>query len=126
MEQVPKKKMGRPLKVINEQLLYDLASIFCTYDEMAHILKVNKDTLSDRYSDLIKQAQSNGKMSLRRWQYQAARKGNSALLIWLGKQHLGQKEVVVNQNYDGNKSEKELREEIKEKAALVLEAVKTA
>jgi len=33
-------------------------------------------------------------MSLRRWQLEAARKGNASLLIWLGKQMLGQKDTI--------------------------------
>ena len=33
---------------------------------------------------------SEGKISLRRYQFRQAEKGNASLLIWLGKQYLGQ------------------------------------
>lgn len=82
--------MARPLKVIDVELLKKLASIMCTGEEMAHILGVSVDTLERRYADVIKEAKSTGKMSLRRWQWEACKKGNPALLIWMGKQHLGQ------------------------------------
>ena len=84
------KKIGRPLKVIDPEMLKRLASIMCTMEEMAHIMNCSVDTLENRFSELIKEARSNGKMSLRRWQWEACKKGNSALLIWMGKQHLGQ------------------------------------
>lgn len=86
--------MAPPKKKVDEELLKKLASIMCTMEEMSDILGVSVDTLERRYADLIKEARSKGKMSLRRWQFQAAEKGNVACLIWLGKQHLGQSEKV--------------------------------
>lgn len=106
--------MARPLKVIDEELLKKLAGIMCTDKEMADILGICVDTLKDRFSELINIARSQGKMSLRRFQYQAAAKGNPALLIWLGKQHLGQTdknieltadELKVTFNYTPNDNE---------------------
>lgn len=82
--------MARPVKVIDVELLKKLASIMCTNEEMAHILGVSKDTLERRYAAVIKEAKDTGKMTLRRWQWEACKKGNTALLIWMGKQHLGQ------------------------------------
>lgn len=38
------------------------------------------------------QGRHEGKSSLRRLQWKAAQKGNSAMLVWLGKQMLGQKD----------------------------------
>lgn len=83
-------KMARPVKPIDEELLKRLCTILCTTEEMAAILEVSKDTLERRYAAEIKQWREGGKMSLRRAQYQAAMKGNTTLLVWLGKQHLGQ------------------------------------
>lgn len=82
--------MARPLKPIDEELLKKLCTILCTDSEMAAILGVSVDTLVNRYSDRIKEWKEGGKMSLRRAQYQLAMKGNMGMLIWLGKQHLGQ------------------------------------
>lgn len=61
-------------------------------EEIARIVKCSVDTLERRFADVIKNGQSEGKSSLRREQYQQAMKGNTALLIWLGKIYLGQQE----------------------------------
>ena len=87
-----KRKVGRPRKVIDEKLLYDLAKIQCTPAEMSAILGVHVDTLRDNYSNIIAKGKEDGKASLRRMQYVTAMKGNVTMLIWLGKQLLGQKE----------------------------------
>lgn len=76
----------------------NMAAIFCTGEEIANILGVDYDTLGSRIkeryltttSDFLKKHQSNGKMSLRRQQYKKAMEGNVTMMIWLGKQFLGQ------------------------------------
>ena len=60
--------------------------------EIAAVVGCSVDTLERRFAETIKLGQEKGKTSLRRWQYLAAEKGNTAMLIWLGKQHLGQKD----------------------------------
>lgn len=92
--------LGRPRKEVDWDQVDKMCQIQCTAEEMAHVLGVSEDTLSRRcqethditIADYIKQHRSEGKMSLRRWQMEAAKKGNAALLIWLGKQYLGQRE----------------------------------
>ena len=44
------------------------------------------------FSQVYKKYSTTGKISVRRWQMQAAEKGNVSMLIWLGKQYLGQTE----------------------------------
>jgi hypothetical protein len=53
---------------------------------------ISVDTLRDNFSDIIQRGQEEGKASLRRMQYQAAVKGNVVMMIWLGKQLLGQRD----------------------------------
>jgi hypothetical protein len=84
--------MARPKKEVDEKLVYDLASIMCTTQEIATICGVSHDTLQRRFASLIKEGHENGKSTLRRWQWNACAKGNPALLIWMGKQHLDQKD----------------------------------
>jgi hypothetical protein len=84
--------MGRPKKKIDKDLVKRLAVIHCTNEEIASICKCSKDTIERRFAAIIKKGRDNGKMSLRRWQYEAAQKGNTVMLIWLGKQLLGQKD----------------------------------
>ena len=62
------------------------------------------------FPEYYAQNAAGGKMSLRRRQYSAAMDGNSAMLIWLGKQWLGQKEPEK----EADKSTAELAELIKE------------
>lgn len=95
-----KNKGGRPKKELDYELIEKLAMIQCTQEEIASCLKVNVSTLKrdERFCTLFKQGQEQGKMSLRRWQYDAAKKGNSAILIWLGKQYLGQTDKIETKN----------------------------
>ena len=87
--------MARPKKEIDEELLYKLAQIHCTMREMSDIIGVSQDTLKRRYADLIDKGKSEGKMRLRRKQIEVAMQGNHTMLIWLGKQMLGQSESPV-------------------------------
>ncbi len=82
--------MGRPKLEIDEGLVEKLAMIHCTHEEIAAVVGCSTDTIADRFSDLIKKARGQGEASLRRRQYKAAEEGNITMLIWLGKQHLGQ------------------------------------
>lgn len=94
--------MARPRLEIDEDTVEKLASIMCTMEEMSHILGCSVDTLERRFADVINKGRNSGKMSLRRWQWEACKKGNSALLIWMGKQHLGQKEKLESEiNVEG-------------------------
>lgn len=86
--------MARPKKTIDVELLKSLASIHCTTEEMADILKVSKDTLERRFAATIKAAKSSGKASLRRTQWKLAQEGSTSMAIWLGKQLLGQADKV--------------------------------
>lgn len=111
-----KNKGGRPPLEIDEEMVEKLASICCTMNEMASILECSVDTLERRFADIIEKGRSKGKSSLRRKQYEVAMGGNPTMLIWLGKQQLGQtdkRSVEVNQNLDiVNSTPKESGEEI--------------
>lgn len=93
--------MARPKKQVDEALLEKLASIQCTNEELSNMVGVSIDTLLRRYATLIKKARDNGKKSLRRMQWEAAQKGNVTMLIWLGKQYLGQKDKIDFTEDDG-------------------------
>lgn len=82
--------MARPRLQISADQIHQLAAINCSLDEMAAVLDCSADTLGRRYADVIKKGRENGKMSLKRKQWEMAMKGNITMLIWLGKQILGQ------------------------------------
>lgn len=86
-------KMGRKPIEIDEVLVEKLASIHCTMEEIASICNCSVDTLERRFAETIKVAKDKGRSSLRRYQWEGAQKGNPAMLIWLGKQLLGQKDI---------------------------------
>lgn len=89
---------GRPVYEIDYKTLDNLCGIMCTAEEISSLLEIDRDTLSaalkrdghDGFSAYYKKKSANGKMSLRRVQYKAALDGNTTMLVWLGKQHLGQ------------------------------------
>jgi len=85
-----KPKTGRPLAKIDPATVQALARIHCTYAEMAAVLNCDESTLRRRFASLIKRGAEEGKASLRRMQFKAAEGGNATMMIWLGKQHLGQ------------------------------------
>jgi len=96
-----KKKVGRPKIEINEDQLEKLASILCTMEEMASFFGCSVDTLERNFADTIKKGKDKGRMSLRRLQFEKAQSGNTTMLIWLGKQMLGQKDKLeTSENND--------------------------
>ncbi len=95
----PKKgEGGRPKIELDYDLIAKLAQIQCTQVEIAQIIGVCVDTLQrdEYFSGIYKTGIEKGKSSLRRLQWKAAENGNNAMLIWLGKQYLGQREKVDN------------------------------
>ena len=95
------KTMARPLKEIDEGLVENLARIHCTHEEIAAVVGCSTDTLVRRFADLIEQGRQQGKTSLRRKQFEVAMGGDRAMLIWLGKQFLGQTERQEITGADG-------------------------
>ena len=86
---------GRPAFVFDWAQVEDLSKIHCTDEEIAAVLGCSKKTLQrakemPEYQEAIDRGRGQGKMSLRRRQWAAAESGQPAMLIWLGKQMLGQ------------------------------------
>ena len=91
------KKVGRPKVDIDPEQVLRLARLHCTMQEMADFFGCHRDTLHNNFSAEITKGRAEGNISLRRKQWQVAvEKGNPVLLIWLGKQMLGQ----VNERLD--------------------------
>lgn len=93
-------KDGRPIKKIDFDLVERLAEIQCTGEEIAGVLNIDYDTLCSRieekynqsFSEYHEDKKGKGKSSLRRLQWKGAKSGNATMLVWLGKQYLGQKD----------------------------------
>jgi hypothetical protein len=96
------KKVGRPLKQIDWQKVITLCQIFCTESEIASVMDCHIDTLYEackrehncNFPDFFKKHSENGRASLRRSQFKKAMEGHPSMLIWMGKQFLGQKDQI--------------------------------
>ena len=79
-----------------------LCALQCTKLEIAAFFDMSDDTLSRRvreefdcsFAELFKEKRKKGKAALRRMQWQLAEKGNCSMLIWLGKNYLGQSDKL--------------------------------
>ena len=86
--------MARPKLEIDANEVYKLAQLGCPNTEIAAWFGCDQETISRRFRDELDKGRSNLRMSLRKWQIEAAKRGNVAMMIWLGKQMLGQSEKV--------------------------------
>lgn len=83
-----------------------LAELFCTAAEMAIYFKRSLRTIQ-RWQALpivqeaMERGRNKGFISLRRAQYQTALKGDRTLLIWMGKQYLGQRDKTEVEHTGG-------------------------
>lgn len=85
-------KRGPKKKIVDSKQIEKLAKIGCSQEEIGYILNISPDTIMRNYADAYKRGYAELKQSLRRKQVQMALKGDKTMLVWLGKQYLGQKE----------------------------------
>lgn len=100
------------LKEFDQKIFEGLCSIMCTEEEICYLFDCCEDTLNSwckriykkTFSEAHKKFSAGGKISLRRAQFQLAKK-STAMAIFLGKQYLGQKDVVdVNTDVNVNET----------------------
>lgn len=91
-------KPGRPPVKIDLTQAEQLCQIGCTLREVAGWFKCSEDTIQrvlkrergQTFSEFFGMYSAAGDISIRRAQYQKAQSGDVKMLIWLGKQRLGQ------------------------------------
>jgi hypothetical protein len=94
----PHQKPGTKPKLIDPKQLAALASIQCTYDEIAAVFGIKKRQFIDRLEaapelkEIIEDGWANGRASIRRQQFKMLMEGNATMAVWLGKQYLGQRD----------------------------------
>lgn len=88
--------VGRDKKVIPPEEVYKLAQIGCKNQEIADWFGLDENTLTYNFSVELLKGRESLKQSLRRAQLSLALSGNAVMLIWLGKNILGQSENPVN------------------------------
>ena len=115
--------MARPRKEIDQKQFENLCGLQCTLEEICGWFGVTDKTLnswckrtySESFSEVFRQKRSTGKISLRRSQWRLAEK-NANMAIWLGKQYLGQKDIVEVGVEKDNVQEDALSQSLKEMA----------
>lgn len=95
---------GRPKKEFDTKQFERMLEIFCTKSDVAHVLGLCEKTIDNKikehygedetFSTLSDRFYAVGRCSLRRWQFELAEKLDRGMLIWLGKNHLGQSDKV--------------------------------
>lgn len=99
-DDLPKWGVGAPKKQMDYVAIERAASIGCTKEEIAAVIGVSPATLYSRINDdpsvveAIERGSHKGKATLRRMQWKGAQEGNATMLIWLGKQLLGQRDKI--------------------------------
>jgi DNA-binding Lrp family transcriptional regulator len=97
--------MARPKIEVDEAKVKEiksLAAIGCSFGEIASVTGISVRTLHRRFGTIIKEGIETGNVSLRRAQFRAATTGNVVMMIWLGKQRLGQREKVEHIDRNDN------------------------
>lgn len=72
-----------------------------TIEEIAAFHGVSRDTIERRFRAQIEKSRARRKLRLRQLQWRAAENGDKAMLIWLGKQELGQQDTPTRLEHSG-------------------------
>ena len=90
-----KNKTQRPAKykTIDRDLVYKLACIQCSDEEIAEVVGTSATILRKRFGKLLDSGKQKGKQSLRRAMWEKAMNGDTRVQLWLSKQYLGMKDT---------------------------------
>jgi len=88
--------VGRNKTVIPEAQVAQLSEYHCTNKEMADFFDVPLQTFMDNFRDIITKHRLITKQRLRKKQIEVAMNGDKTMLIWLGRNMLGQTENPVS------------------------------
>lgn len=109
-------RTGRPKVEISKIDFEKLCAMMATENDIADWFECSIDTIcrwckrtyKTTFADIYKKKSAKGRVSLRRKQFELAQQGNVTLLIWLGKQQLGQRDYyqapTVQASVDGKAS----------------------
>jgi len=92
---------GKGQRVVPPDEVYKLATMGCPDREIAEWFGVNEDTLRYNFKSYLTKARAHLKQRLRQAQLRTAIEGNPTMLVWLGKNMLGQSDNPYND--DDNK-----------------------
>ena len=90
---------GTTRAVVDPETVFKLALMGANNIEIAEWYGVTEQTIRYNFSEYLKKARSSLKIKLRRAQLKVAIENeNPTMLIWLGKQMLGQSETVISED----------------------------
>jgi len=88
--------VGRDRAVVPPEEVFKLAQIGCKDTEIADWFGIDSNTLRYNFSAELTKGRAALNQSLRRAQINTALSGNATMLIWLGKQYLGQSDNPID------------------------------
>ncbi|MBM3712710.1 MAG: hypothetical protein FJW56_04635 [Actinobacteria bacterium] len=89
------RKKKKIKEISNEEMIEKLAEKGLSKREIAEFLEINETTFDRNYGSFYTKGRKTLKMKLREKQIDIAMNGNPAMLIWLGKVYLGQKDSDI-------------------------------
>jgi hypothetical protein len=94
-----RKRAGRKPVEIDVVELEKLCSLHCTDQDLASWFGVSVRTIESRrkqrlYAEAMERGKTKGRISVRRAQMKLVEAGNATIVIWMGKQLLGQRDVI--------------------------------
>src|ERR1051325_3843380 len=97
------RKRGRKPVQIDLLELEKLCSLHCTDEELADWFGISVRTIENRrkrpeFAEAMQRGRSKGRVSVRRAQMKMLEAGNSTMGVWLGKQMLGQRELITTEH----------------------------
>lgn len=107
-----KNKGGRPKVEIDKVKFVEYCELQCTLMEIASMFDCSHDTIEKwckkefkmTFGEAFEKYRGKGLMSLRRKQFALAER-NATMAIWLGKQVLGQKDIITFNNLDDSEDD---------------------
>lgn len=97
-----KSKGGRPPLKLCKKDVHDLAQVGLTDEEISNILDCSPDTLTRRFSGSLIKGRGDLRQSLKRVQIAKALAGDNTMLIWCGKQYMGQRDSRQEVEHKGD------------------------
>ena len=91
--------MARPTKYnIKGEEVQKLSKFGMTNVEIADFFGCDESLIRKSYSEYLTKGRAEMKLRLRQLQWKSAEKGNAVMLIWLGKQLLGQSDIPIGED----------------------------
>ena len=135
--------VGRPRRELDRATVENMCSLFCTIDEISGVFGIGRMTLIRRVKEWAEEDRkkygessfdsfgtffqiysANGRVSLRRTQFEQA-KTSVPMAIHLGKNYLGQRDIITTETKDGGLTDEERKRRQEELESVIPENVKT-